>query len=300
MPQSTLSTGSIGAHRQGAFQLAQAEPPKNGQSADQAGTTHSETAKNEEPPQGEVPNAQLLLWNSGLVVLLMLAFALAARRRLENIPRGLQNWAEYAVEQLNAFTVGIIGEGGEKYTPLVGTVFLYIFLMNLVGIIPGFHSPTANITITLALGLVVFLYTEYVGIRDKGIFGYFKHFMGPKLELFGIDFPWLFPLMLPVELISTYVRPFTLAVRLFGNIFGEDVIILVLAGLGASMAGRALGWLPLQFPVLLLSLLTDGVQAMVFAILICIYISLNSHHEEGEHGEEGPASGAAHAHGGGH
>jgi F-type H+-transporting ATPase subunit a len=106
--------------------------------------------------------------------------------------------------------------------------------------------------------------------------------------------------MVPVELISTYVRPFTLAVRLFGNIFGEDVIILVLAGLGTTMGGTYLGWLPLQFPVLLLALLTDGVQAMVFSILVCIYISLNSHHEEGEHGEEGPISGAAHAHGAGH
>src|SRR5579871_2789201 len=229
MPQSTLSTGSIGHHHQGAFQLAQGEPPTDRQSADQAVSTHAETKEPERSP-GDVPEPRLMLWNSGLVIVLMLAFAVLARRRLETVPRGLQNWAEYAVEQLNGFTVGIIGEGGEKYTPLIGTVFLYIFLMNLIGIIPGFHSPTANITITLALGVVVFLYSEYVGIRNRGLVGHFKHFMGPKLG----NFPWLFPLMLPVELISTYVRPLTLAIRLFGNIFGEDVIIGVLAGLGAT------------------------------------------------------------------
>jgi F-type H+-transporting ATPase subunit a len=296
MPQPAWSTGSIGMHRQGAFQLAQGEPPKKEQSADQAVGTHAETGAEKEPPQGEVPDAVLLFWNSALVAFLMLVFALVARRRLETIPRGIQNWAEYAVEQLNGFTVGIIGEGGEKYTPLIGTVFLYIFLMNLIGLIPGLHSPTANITITLALGVVVFLYSEYVGIRNRGLVGHFKHFMGPKLG----NFPWLFPLMLPVELISTYVRPLTLAVRLFGNIFGEDVIIGVLAGLGATLAGSALGWVPFQFPLLLLAILTSGVQALVFSMLVCIYISLNSHHEEGEHGEEGPVSGTAHAHGAGH
>jgi F-type H+-transporting ATPase subunit a len=239
---------------------------------------------------GEVPNAHLLLWNAGLVIAVMVVFVLAARRRLADIPSGLQNFAEQVVESLNYFTVGTIGPGAERYTPLVGSVFLYVLLMNLIGIIPGLHSPTANITFTLALGVVVFIYVQYEGIRQNGLVGYVKHFMGPM--------PIMAPLMIPVELISEFVKPFTLAVRLFGNIFGEDVIILVLAGLGVHLL--KIPGLPLHFPVLILSLLTDVVQALVFAILTCIYLSLMSHHEhEGPHGEEGPIDGAP-SHAAGH
>lgn len=241
---------------------------------------------------GEVPAADLLFYNSALVALLMVVFALVARRELQKIPRGLQNVAEWAVESLNNFTVGIVGPGGERYTPLVGTIFIYILLMNLIGIFPGFHSPTANISITLALGVVVFCYVQYEGIRQNGLGGHFKHFMGPM--------PALAPLMLPVELISEIVKPFTLAVRLFGNIFGEDVIIVVLAGLAGTLGGQYLSFIPLQFPVLLLSILTAVVQALVFSMLTCIYLSLVSHHEhEGEHGEEGAIDGS-HAHASAH
>ncbi len=256
-----------------------------------AGAHTEQPAGKEAPNYGEVPDAMLLFSNALLVALGLIAFALAARRTLNMVPKGFQNFAEWVVETLNQFTVGIIGEGGQKYTPLVGTVFIYIFLMNLIGIIPGFHSPTANLSTTLALGVVIFVYVQYEGIRQNGVVGYFRHFMGPMLALS--------PLILPVELISEFIRPFTLAVRLFGNIFGEDVIILVLAGLTAQMGAKYLTWLPLQFPVMLLALLTDFVQAMVFSILTCIYIALVQHHGPGEHGEEGPIE-PAHSHATGH
>jgi len=292
MPNSSRLDRPVITHRQGAFQLAQADDAKGKLD----GTVKTQSQKLEaEPAAGDVPDPRLLFLNSVLVAVAMIVFAILVRRRMQTIPRGLQNVGEYVVEQLNTFTTDVIGPEGEKYTPLVGTVFIYIFLMNLIGIVPGFHSPTANITITLALGVVVFLYSEYVGIRNRGFVGHFKHFMGPNIG----NFPWMFPLMLPIELISTFVRPFTLAVRLFGNIFGEDVIIIVLAGLGTTLGGAAFGWLPLQFPILLLALLTSAVQALVFAMLVCIYISLNSQHEEGEHGEE-PVSGTAPAHRAGH
>jgi F-type H+-transporting ATPase subunit a len=273
------------------LQIAQAggtDPGAPGTTEKPAGETHAET-KAESSDPGKIPDAMLLLQNSVVVALVMVVFAFAARKRLEAIPRGVQNLGETLVERLTEFTVGIIGPGGERYTPLVGTVFIYILLMNMIGTIPGFHSPTANLSITLALGLVIWCYVQYQGVRQNGLGGYIKHFMGPM--------PALAPLMFPVEIISDLVRPFTLAVRLFGNIFGEDVIIIVLAGLGLKLAGSALGWLPLQFPVMLLALLTDIVQAGVFAILTCIYISLVSHHEhEGAHGEEGALAATHPAH----
>src|SRR5436305_6523654 len=112
--------------------------------------------------------------------------------------------------------------------------------------------------------------------------------MGPSLGVGGGKFPELFWLLGPIEIISELIKPFTLAIRLFGNIFGEDVILVVLAGLAGSLAGPMLGFVPLHFPIMFLAMLTALVQAMVFSILTCIYLSLVTHHEHSdEHGEHG-------------
>ena len=288
--------------RQNSIPIAQQKPLQIAQTETHRPVTGETTATTQAEPKekdhtGEIPKAPLLFWNSLMIVFLMVALALASGKRNSpnKAPRGLQSYAEYIADQMNAFVTGIIGPGGEKYTPLVGTLFLYIFAMNLLGTIPIFHSPTANLSITLALGLVVFVYVQYEGIRQNGIGGHFSHFLGPKLG----KYPLLAPLMLPIELISEGVRPFTLAVRLFGNIFGEDVIIIVLAGLGATLGGSLLGWIPIQVVLLPLALLTSFVQALVFSILTCIYLSLVQHHSDGEHGDlgdlqEGPAHATGH------
>ena len=257
---------------------------RGGQESGQVAGETKSAEKEEE--LGKIPEATRLFGNSLLVTAILVIFALIARNKKEVVPRGLQNFAEQVVESANGFTVGIIGPGGERYTPLIGTVFLYILISNLIGIIPGLHSPTANISVTLALGVTVFLYVQYEGIRTNGPIKYIGHFMGPMWQL-----SWL---MFPVELISEIVRPFTLAIRLFGNIFGEDVILMVLAGLGVELLH--VPGLPLHFPVLFLSVITAVVQALVFSMLTCIYLLLATHHEhEGAHGEEG-AIDAAHAH----
>ena len=287
-PNATLYTYPTFGHKR--IMIAQGETRHaEGKTETHTGTTETEA----EPPAGELPEPRLLLYNSVIICLLMLAFGILAKRTLQRIPRGmsLQNVGEVIVEWINSnLTVAIIGPGGEKYTPLVGTIFFYILLGNLWGLVPGFHAPTANLSLTLALGMIVFFYVQYEGMRQNGIGGHLKHFAGPM--------PALAPLMFPIELISEIVKPFTLAIRLFGNIFGEDVIIIVLTGLALKMTGSALfGLLPIQFPVLLLSLLTAGVQALVFSMLTCIYISLVSHHEhEGPHGEEGAVDDGHHAH----
>ena len=234
---------------------------------------------------GEIPNPGLLFGNALLVVILMIVFVRAATRKMEAIPSGVQNLGEFIVEALNNFTCGIIGPDGSKYTPLVGTLFLYIFLSNLIGEIPGFHSPTSNLTTTLALGLIVFFYVQYVGIRNNGLIGYIKHFMGPM--------PLLSPLLFPIEVISEIVKPFTLALRLFGNIFGEDTAIAVLATMGITMLPKPL-LLPLQFPVLVLDLLVYFVQALVFALLTATYLSMQQPHHESNHDSQEISTQPAH------
>lgn len=255
------------------------------------GTTHA-GKEHEEHRVGEVPAPNLLFANAVVVVLIMIVLAVLFTRKLEAVPKGMSNFGEWLAEQMRNFTVGIIGPEGEKHVPLVGTIFYYILLMNLIGLIPGFHSPTSNITTTLALGVFVFLYVQFWGIRNNGLGGYLRHFMGPSMGG-KKNFPHLFLLLGPIELFSEIIKPFTLAVRLFGNIFGEDVIIVVLAGLGATFG---LSFLPLHVPVVLLALITAIVQAMVFSILTCIYLSLLSphgHHEEhDEHAENGAAEAA--------
>ena len=286
MPQqfSTRSAGHTAAGH--SFQLAQSETSAP---TTDAAPEEGHAAHEGEAPPGEIPSPGLLFANSVVIAVGMTIAGLIASRNLQRIPRGRQNIAEWIAEELNNFTTGIIGPAGRKYTPLVGTIFIYILLMNLLGLIPGLHSPSSNLSITLALGMVVFIYVQYEGIRASGPVNYVKHFMGPM--------PLLAVLMLPVELISEVVKPFTLAVRLFGNIFGEDVIMIVLAGLGAS--SLATSWVPFHVPVLLLALLTSVVQALVFAILTCIYLSLMTQHDHEGHDEEGSHE-LTHAHATGH
>ncbi len=267
MPQ-VLVPGSNGRQ----IVIAQA---MQGESADlSAAARHSEKPQNS---LGELPDPHLLFANSILVGVILVITGFVVTRNLKKIPSGVQNIAEVIADGLNNFVRANVGPGGEKYTPLVGTMFIYIFAMNLIGIIPGFHSPTSNITITLALGFCVFCYVQWEGIRAQGLFAHIKHFMGPV--------PAAAILVMPIELISEIAKPFTLAIRLFGNIFGEDVIMVVLASMGTLFGGSLLGWIPVQFPILLLMLLTDVVQALVFSILTCIYLSLVTQHHGAAHAD---------------
>src|SRR5262249_53869383 len=197
-------------------------------------------------------------------------------RHMDRIPNRRQAAVEWVVEQLDGFTNGVIGPTSRRYLPLVGTLFIYILLMNLGGILPLWTSPTANLNVTASLALVVFLYVQYEGIRVNGLGGYMKHFVGEPT--------WLAPLNLPLHIISELARPVSLSIRLFGNIFGEDTVIAVLIALVAPLV-IPFKFLPIHFPMLLLALFTSFVQAMVFAILTCIYIAGATVHEDSH--EEG-------------
>jgi F-type H+-transporting ATPase subunit a len=190
------------------------------------------------------------------------------------IPGRLQNLMELAVGGLKDLFSEALGPHAQEHLPLVLSLFFYILVSNLMGLVPGLTSPTASTSVTVALGIIVFVYVQYIGIKSRGILGYLKHFVGPLLALC-----WLF---IPIEIIGELAKPFSLAMRLFGNIFGEDKISELAAGAGNRLH------IPFQFPVYLLQIFTDLVQAFIFALLTCAYISIISSHDEdeGAHGDD--------------
>lgn len=207
---------------------------------------------------------------SVVVLLLLVALCFFGTRKMARVPRGLQNLLEMYIENIENFIVGIMGEAGRRFVPFLGTLFIYIAIMNLFGLIPGFGSATANINTTMGMAVVVFFVVQYHGIRQNGI-SYFKHFLGEPI--------WLFPIMLPLHIIAEIVRPLTLGLRLYGNIHGEEVAIFSFVLLAAGLPVY-LQWVPLQFPMMLLACLTSLIQAVVFVLLSSLYLTLASPEEE--------------------
>lgn len=217
-----------------------------------------------------------LLIISLLTALGLFGFGMLFTRNMQRVPGKRQMLVEEAYKFLDNFVSGLIpGEAYKRYLPLVATLFLYILFMNLAGLIPGWKSPTANINVTAGLAIVVILYVQYEGIRVNGFKGYLLHFVGEPR--------WLGPLNFPLHIIGEAARVLSLTVRLFGNIFGEDVVIAILLLL-AAMFTR--GFVPFQFPMYLLGIFTSVVQAMVFCILTSVYIALMTTHEDHGHGHE--------------
>ncbi len=208
--------------------------------------------------------------HSALVVVVLALISVVVHRKLRNTeerlipkPKGsLTNLMEVAVEQILGLMEGVIGPNAEKYFPLIGTLFIYILLCNLLSVIPGFLPPTDNINTNLACSLTVFVYYNYVGIKEHGL-GYLKHFMGPII--------WLGPLMLLIELIGHVVRPVSLSLRLFGNITGDHLVLGIFSDL-----------VPVLIPVIFLCLgvFVAFIQAFVFSLLSMIYVGLATEHEE--------------------
>jgi len=212
------------------------------------------------------------------VVLCVIAVRVYAKR--EMIPGPFQNAIEMIVEGFLNFFSSILGEEhGRKYTPFLGTLFIYILFMNWIGLIPLGHSPSTSWSITASLAIIVFLYVQFIGIQKNGLIGYLDHLAGQPRNALG----WgMVILMFPLHIIGELAKPLSLSLRLFGNITGEDVLIAVFVGLGIGMLSfinSPIG-VPLQFPFILLGLLLSTVQALVFALLSTIYILLMLPHEE--------------------
>ena len=200
------------------------------------------------------PGAYSHITYTWLVMLILIVSALLLARKVKLVPQGGQNFFEVLIDGLETFMVDITGPEGRFFFPYIATIFLFILVSNLIGLIPGFFSPTANLNTTLALALCTFVVTHAIGIKFHGV-KYIKHFCGPVW--------WLIPLMLPIELIGHFARILSLSIRLFGNIFGKEMVLAILFGL----AGLYLAPLPIMF----LGILVCFIQALVFMLLSTMY-----------------------------
>jgi F-type H+-transporting ATPase subunit a len=221
------------------------------------------------------------------VAIVISVVARVATRNRALLPGKLQNFLEMVVEGLDDFFAGILGPQGRRFTPFLGTIFIYIWCMNMFGLIPGMMSPTGGkngINTTIALAVCVFLYVQYSGIKTQGVLGYLDHLMGSPRSVVQ----WvLVPLNFPIHIIGELAKPLSLSLRLFGNITGEDVLLAAFVGLGVmavSFMHSPVG-LPLELPFIFLALLTGTIQALVFTLLSTVYFSMMiaTHEEHAEH-----------------
>jgi F-type H+-transporting ATPase subunit a len=189
----------------------------------------------------------------------MIALIITAKllvRKVELVPTGGQNFFEVVISGIEEFMVGVTGEEGRYLFPLIGTLAFFILISNYLGMVPGMFGPTANVNTTLACAIIVVFYTHVIGVKFHGP-AYIKHFMGPIW--------WLSPLIFVVEVIGHLARVLSLSIRLFGNIFGEELVLAILM----FLAGLYLAPLPVMF----LGLFTGGVQAFIFCLLSMMYFA---------------------------
>jgi len=201
-----------------------------------------------------------------VMVLIVAAFVPVLFRLLARkpalVPTRRQTVAEMIVQMFEGLIVEAVGPEGRRYVPVIGTVGIFIFFCNMLGLVPGLMSPTSKLNVTVGCALVVFFYYHAQGVKTQGL-KYFKHFTG--------EIPAMAPLMLPIEIISHFSRPVSLSMRLFCNIFAEELLIVIMASIFPLL---------LPLPFMALSIFTSLIQAYVFVLLSCIYIAGAVAHEE--------------------
>jgi F-type H+-transporting ATPase subunit a len=172
-------------------------------------------------------------------------------------------------ELLIEFIIGlsdmVIGEEGRNFVPMFAAIFLFVLVHNLMGLLPGLVPATDNVNMTFALGIFMFLTYNYFGLKEHGV-GYLKHFLGPVL--------WLFPIMLPIELLGHLIRPLTLGLRLYGNISADHEVISVFVGMFEK-----LWFIPIPAIFYGMGFFVAGMQAFVFTMLSMIYVSMATSHD---------------------
>ncbi len=197
-----------------------------------------------------------------LVMIFLILVSKLTLGNLEMIPGSGQNFWEAVIGGMDDFFVENMGrQMADALYPMLATFSLYIAVANLIGLMPGFMSPTASLNTTLALTIIVWVVHHYIGFKNHGL-KYYKHFMGPLW--------WLVPLMLPIEVISNIARLVSLSVRLFGNIMAKETLLLILF----SLAGAYFA----PLPIMLLGVLVSLVQAMVFVLLAVVYCAQAQEH----------------------
>jgi F-type H+-transporting ATPase subunit a len=207
-------------------------------------------------------------------------------------PKPGQMTLEAGFLAIKDLVVSVIGEHGFKYFPVIATFAVLVLISNLMGTFPLFMSPTASVNVTFALGISSFVYYNYVGISENGLAKHLGHLAGPRLPL-GIAI-FITPLIFSIELISNMIRPLTLGVRLFANMFADEKVFLEITNLAPPFTQVLV---PLV--LLVLAVFVAFVQTLVFTLLSSIYISEvthadhehdDEHHADGHHGEAAPAA----------
>ena len=234
---------------------------------------------------GEVPLPSLELFGIDLSItrhvvimwvasILLIVLMLRAFRKPRTVPSGLANFFEAIVLFLrDEVVLPIMGEDGKKYLPFLLTLFFFILFCNLLGLVPYSATATGNISVTAGLALCSFLVMLGAGIANNGLFGYFK-----SLIPSGVP-PVLLIILIPVELIGLLVKPFALCVRLFANMTGGHVAILVFLGLISILQSEwiAIGSVPFAVAIYMLEIFVGFVQAFVFTLLSTVFISMAAH-----------------------
>ncbi len=207
-----------------------------------------------------------------LIALGLVLFSLWLKRGLSvEKPGRVQHLMEVLLEVVQGLMREVIGKHPRPYLPLIGALGIYILCGNLLGLIPGFMSPTSNLNITASCAVCSFVYYNYHGIRKHGLLKYLKHFAGPVW--------WLAWLLFPVEIVSHLARILSLSMRLFGNIYAEELII--------GSLNQYIFPFATSIPVMFLALFASTIQAFIFILLTMVYISgaIEEGHDEG-HGPQ--------------
>ena len=213
-----------------------------------------------------------------LIVTFVTVLCLVMRSRLSvEHPSKFQILLEDGVMAVVGLLEEWIGPDARKYLPLIATLGLFILLGNYAGLVPGLKAPTSNINVTVGCAITTWVYYHYQGFRAHGVVNYLKHFAGPPGVPVG-----MIPLMIVIEAISHSARLLSLSLRLFGNIFGEELVILILGSIIPFIV---------PLPMMFLGLITGGLQAFIFVLLSIIYLqaAVAVEHEHDEHGHDAPA-----------
>ena len=242
----------------------------------------------------------VVMWISALLVLLVV---LGAVRKKALVPRGLYNFVEVLVAFVrNEIAAKNIGEkDGDRFVPYLVTAFFFILFMNLFGLVPWSATATANLSVTVAMALFTFVVTQYAAIRSMGLGGFLSHLTGgvPK------SLAWLWPIMIPVEILGLFTKPFALTVRLFANMVAGHFVILALLGLIFALGSPfvAVASVPMALAIFMLEIFVAFVQAYIFTMLSALFIGAglahhgdhgHDEHEEHGHGHAGPGMGSEH------
>ncbi|MHB1125885.1 MAG: F0F1 ATP synthase subunit A [Bacillota bacterium] len=194
--------------------------------------------------------------NTWVIMALLIVAVWVLTRKIKTIPRGKQHGAELIVEFIYGLLESAMGKHGRKFAPLIGTLFVFILFLNLGWFIPTLKPPTTDLSTTAAFGATTIILVQLIGIREKGLKKYLLHFLSPT------------PVLAPLNIVEELVKPVSLSLRLFGNMFGEKMVVSILFILVPIL---------IPTPVMILGVLMGLIQAFVFTLLTTTYITAMVH-----------------------